>query len=69
MQPATPFVLCVLLSQVGKRGLLGAPRAPFLHSDCQIAGLVKEARPCQRILEDIFSQGEEIMKNRLSLLK
>ena len=35
----------------------------------QIAGLVKEARPCQRILEDIFSQGEEIMKNRLSLLK
>ena len=34
MQPATPLVLCVLLSQVGKRGLLGAPRAPFLHYDC-----------------------------------
>ena len=35
----------------------------------QIAGLVKETRPCQKILEDIFSQGEEIMKSRLSLLK
>nr|CAI9696820.1 unnamed protein product [Rangifer tarandus platyrhynchus] len=34
MQPTTPLVLCVLLSQVGERGLLGAPRAPFLHSDC-----------------------------------
>lgn len=29
MQPTTPLVLCVLLSQVGKRGLLGAPEPLF----------------------------------------
>ena len=35
----------------------------------QIAGLVKEIRPCAAILKDIFEQGEEVMKSRLSLLK
>ena len=35
----------------------------------EIAGLVKELRPCAKILEDIFTQGEAVMKDRLSLIK
>ena len=35
----------------------------------EIAGLVKELRPCAKILEDIFTEGEEVMKARLSLIK
>ena len=35
----------------------------------EIAGLVKELRPCAKILEDIFTQGEAVMKDRLRLIK
>ncbi len=34
----------------------------------QIAGMVNELRPCEKILRDIFSQGEELLKTRAAAL-
>ncbi len=34
----------------------------------QIAGMVNELRPCEKILRDIFSEGEELLKARAAAL-